>query len=82
MLHRMIIGLVTAAALTAELTATAFAFSGGVSHAVTHPVGMTTGRVTAMPADPPTTIRLGDVLQYYAHHRGRATSYTIPAPHG
>jgi hypothetical protein len=43
--------LVTAAALTAGLTANAFAFSGGVSHVVTHPVAMTTGIVTAMPAD-------------------------------
>jgi hypothetical protein len=49
--------LVTAAALTAGLTANAFAFSGGVSHVVTHPVAMTTGIVTAMPADPPTAIR-------------------------
>jgi hypothetical protein len=34
MLHRMIIGLVTAAAVAAGLTGNAFAFSGGVSHVV------------------------------------------------
>jgi hypothetical protein len=74
--------LVTAAALTAGLTANAFAFSGGVSHVVTHPVAITTGAVTAMPADPRTAIRLGDVPQYHARHRGRATSDTTPAPYG
>jgi hypothetical protein len=72
----------TAAALTAGLTANAFAFSGGVSHVVMHPVAMTTGIVTAMPADPPTAIRLSDVPQYHARYRGRATSDTTPATHG
>jgi len=37
MLAKIMIVLVTAAALTAGPTADAFAFSGGVSHVVTHP---------------------------------------------
>jgi hypothetical protein len=82
MLGKITIVLATAAALTAGLTANAFAFSGGVSHVMTRPVAMTTGIVTAMPADPPTAIRFGDVPQCYARHPGRATSDTTPAPYG
>ena len=70
MLVKIMIVFVTAAALTAELTGGAFAFSGGVSHVVTHPAAMTADTVTALPIDPTAAIRLREISQHHAHHRG------------
>jgi hypothetical protein len=59
MLAKIMIVLVTAAALTAGPTADAFAFSGGVSHVITHPatrdqraVGAARARASCRSADP------------------------------
>jgi hypothetical protein len=70
MLRRMIIGLVTTAAVAAGLAGNAFAFSGGVSHVVAHPVAMATDAVAAMPSDASAAVRLRDVHKYHASHRG------------
>jgi hypothetical protein len=79
MLHRMIIGLVTTAAVAAGLTGNAFAFSGGVSHVVAYPVATTTDAVVAMPAD--ATARLRDVHELPRQPSWMATGDMSPAPY-
>jgi hypothetical protein len=81
MLHRMIIGLVTAAAVAAGLIGNAFAFSGGVSHVVAHPVAMTTDAVAAMPSDATAAVRLRDVHELPREPSWVATGDIGPAPY-
>jgi hypothetical protein len=81
MLRRMIIGLVTTAAVGTGLTGNAFAFSGGVSHVVTYPVAMTTDAVVAMPADATAAARLRDVDELPRRPSWLATGDTSPAPY-
>jgi hypothetical protein len=80
MLHRMIIGLVTAAAVAVGLTGNAFAFSGGVSHVVAYPVATTTDDVVAMPSDA-TAARLRDVPELSRQPSWVATGDMSPAPY-
>lgn len=81
MLHRTMIGLVTAAAVAAGLTGNAFAFSGGVSHVVAHPVAMTTHAVAAMPSDATAAVRLCDVHELSRQPSWVATGDMSPAPY-
>jgi hypothetical protein len=81
MLHRMIIGLVTAAAVGTGLTGNAFAFSGGVSHVVAYPVATTTDDVVAMPADATAAARLRDVDELSRQPSWVATGDMSPAPY-
>jgi hypothetical protein len=80
MLRRMIIGLVTTAAVGTGLTGNAFAFSGGVSHVVAYPVATSTDAGEAMPSDVTAAARLRDV-----HELSRQPSWlardTSPAPY-
>jgi hypothetical protein len=81
MLRRMIISLVTTAAVAAGLTGNAFAFSGGVSHVVAHPVPMTTDAVAAMPSDATAAARLRDVHELSHQPSWMATEDMSPAPY-
>jgi hypothetical protein len=72
--RKIIIVLLTAAALTAGLIANAFAISGGVSHSVSHPASMSTDAARAIPiAHPTAPIRLRtDAHQHRRrHHESR-----------
>jgi hypothetical protein len=81
MLHRMIIGLVAAAAVGTGLTGNAFAFSGGVSHVVAYPVATTTDAVAAMPSDATAAVRLRDVHELLREPSWVATGDMSPAPY-
>jgi hypothetical protein len=81
MLHRMIIGLVAAAAVGTGLTGNAFAFSGGVSHVVAYPVATTTDAVVAMPSDATAAARLRDVHEFSRQPSWMATGDMSPAPY-
>jgi hypothetical protein len=81
MLHRMIIDLVTTAAVAAGLTENAVAFSGGVSHVVAYPVATSTDAVVAMPADATAAARLRDVHELPRQPSWVATGDMSPAPY-
>ena len=68
--RKIIIVLLTAAALTTGLIANAFAFSGGVSHPVSHPACMAAGTATGLGTD-------------VRHHRRRhhVAAQVRPRPH-
>jgi hypothetical protein len=68
--RKIIIVLLTAAALTTGLIANAFAFSGGVSHPVSHPASMAAGTATGLGTD-------------VRHHRRRhhVAAQVRPGPH-
>jgi hypothetical protein len=68
--RKIIIVLLTAAALTTGLIANAFAFSGGVSHPVSHPASMAAGTATGLGTD-------------VRHHRRRhhVAAQVRPRPH-
>ena len=81
MLHRMIIGLVAAAAVGTGLTGNALAFSGGVSHVVAYPVATPTDAVVAMPSDATAAARLCDVHELSRQPSWMATEDMSPAPY-